>query len=375
MSNDNLNRLSDEEILRLELLADGELDEDARRELLLRLDQTSDGWRRCACAFLENQCYREAFRSAPAAEPAGSGSPQIGRNSLWKQVGPAGRFSSVSARHSSLRAESASAFESAEMQVPPPMLIAGKAKREPEAAFSPLPHSGTPSAQTRSFWKPAFISAVCLLIASLALVEYRHQAARREFEKTHYTGVLQDLYAPGGTAEDVDAADIAEAPEVAETEPAPASEEAEEAAAPLVAAVSSVPAEPAAGSLPAGGMFPAPRSGARMNASVHSAGGVPVAAKSLGSLAPAGRPAEKVRHITIRRPGGLDEISVPCVEAESYVSDNSAAEALANNYREAGCQVETLHEELKFQLKDGKTVIVPVDTIDVQHAPPVTHFL
>ena len=365
MDSNNLSTLSDEEIFRLELLADGELDEDARRELLLRLDQTSDGWRRCACAFLENQCFREAFQRAPAAEPAEPGSPQIERNSLWKSVSSAGRFPKVSARHSSPRAEGAAAFAPAEEPVFSPVLLAGKTEREP-------------APKTGSFWKPAFISAVCLLIASLALVEYRHQAARREFAETHYTGVLQDLYAPGSMAENADAArsaDIDQIPVIAESEPAPAAEEAEEAAAPLVAAVSSVPAEPAAGSLPAGEPFPVPFSDVRANASARSAGGVPVAAKSLGRLAPAGRPAEKVRHITIRRPGGLDEISVPCVEAESYVSDNSAAEALANNYREAGCQVETLHEELKFQLKNGKTVIVPVDTIDVQHAPPVTHFL
>ena len=366
MDNNNCRTLSDEEIFRLELLADGELDEDERRELLLRLDQTSDGWRRCACAFLENQCFREAFQRTPAAEPAGPGSPQIQRNSLWKSVSSAGRFPKVSARHSSPRAEGAAAFEPAEEPVFSPVLLAGKTEREP-------------APKTRSFWKPAFISAVCLLIASLAAVEYRHQAALREFAKTHDTGVLQDLYAPGSMAENVDgvrSADIAEAPEIADTLAAPAAEEAEEAAAPLVAAVSSAPAAPAADSLPAGESFSAPLSGVRMNAPAPSAGGgVPVAAKSLGRLAPAGRPAEKVRHITIRRPGGLDEISVPCVEAESYVSDNSAAEALANNYREAGCQVETLHEELKFQLKNGKSVIVPVDTIDVQHAPRVTHFL
>ncbi len=42
---------------RLDKLADGELNEAERRELLLRLDDEPDGWRRCALAFLEAQSW------------------------------------------------------------------------------------------------------------------------------------------------------------------------------------------------------------------------------------------------------------------------------------------------------------------------------
>jgi len=38
-----------------DLLADGELDESRRRNLIAGLDDTSDGWRKCAMAFLEAQ--------------------------------------------------------------------------------------------------------------------------------------------------------------------------------------------------------------------------------------------------------------------------------------------------------------------------------
>jgi hypothetical protein len=47
----------------LELLVDGELPEAGRRELLLRLENEPDGWRRCALAFLEAQVWRQALPS------------------------------------------------------------------------------------------------------------------------------------------------------------------------------------------------------------------------------------------------------------------------------------------------------------------------
>lgn len=44
-----------------DLLADGQLDEPRRRELLSTLDQRPGGWRQCALAFLEAQSWREAM--------------------------------------------------------------------------------------------------------------------------------------------------------------------------------------------------------------------------------------------------------------------------------------------------------------------------
>jgi hypothetical protein len=51
----------------IDWLVDGELTEAERRALLLRLDGESDGWRRCALAFLEDQCLRVVL-----AKPSGS---------------------------------------------------------------------------------------------------------------------------------------------------------------------------------------------------------------------------------------------------------------------------------------------------------------
>lgn len=55
-----------------DLLADGELSESERRDLLSALDGTADGWRRCALAFLEAQTWKEQMPSISgdrASEP------------------------------------------------------------------------------------------------------------------------------------------------------------------------------------------------------------------------------------------------------------------------------------------------------------------
>jgi hypothetical protein len=67
--------LSGEDQRLLDLLVDGELNDAERRELLLRLDRSPDGWRRCAAAFLEAQAWRGEARALVAAEPV---HPQLG---------------------------------------------------------------------------------------------------------------------------------------------------------------------------------------------------------------------------------------------------------------------------------------------------------
>ena len=42
-------------------LVDGELNEQERRQLLSRLDGEPNGWRRCALAFLESQCWKQTL--------------------------------------------------------------------------------------------------------------------------------------------------------------------------------------------------------------------------------------------------------------------------------------------------------------------------
>src|SRR5271167_4761222 len=73
-------------------LVDGELSEADRRSLLVQLEHQPDGWRHCALAFLEAQCWKaelgEMFTSvgSGAARTALVSQPgQIGRWQSWRQ--------------------------------------------------------------------------------------------------------------------------------------------------------------------------------------------------------------------------------------------------------------------------------------------------
>ncbi len=71
--------------LRFDRLVDGELSEKERRELLVGLDGEPGGWRRCALAFLESQCWKQAFGTVaqdrpPVGQVAGQLPP---RRSPW----------------------------------------------------------------------------------------------------------------------------------------------------------------------------------------------------------------------------------------------------------------------------------------------------
>jgi hypothetical protein len=56
---------TENEKLRFDLLVDGELDEAQRRDLLAGLDDEPNGWRNCALAFLESQCWKQALSASP----------------------------------------------------------------------------------------------------------------------------------------------------------------------------------------------------------------------------------------------------------------------------------------------------------------------
>jgi hypothetical protein len=66
---------------RFDRLVDGELSEEERRELLVGLDGEPGGWRRCALAFLEGQCWKQAVGQVANLPPEQVGSlpdsPQV----------------------------------------------------------------------------------------------------------------------------------------------------------------------------------------------------------------------------------------------------------------------------------------------------------
>jgi hypothetical protein len=53
----------------IDRLVDGELTDGERRRLLLQLESTPGGWRRCALAFLEAGSWSAAFRAVALTEP------------------------------------------------------------------------------------------------------------------------------------------------------------------------------------------------------------------------------------------------------------------------------------------------------------------
>jgi anti-sigma factor RsiW len=77
-----------------DLLVDGELSEADRRALLLQLEHEPDGWRRCALAFLEAQCWKaelgQIARSTAAEPPRAAPLPPAGPAA--RRPGPAGRL-------------------------------------------------------------------------------------------------------------------------------------------------------------------------------------------------------------------------------------------------------------------------------------------
>ena len=61
----------------LDRLVDGDLPEGERRELLLRLENDPEGWRRCALAFLEDQTFRKALTPMAPAVARPMSSPSV----------------------------------------------------------------------------------------------------------------------------------------------------------------------------------------------------------------------------------------------------------------------------------------------------------
>lgn len=329
MTEENRVPLTEEDLFRLELLADGELDEESRRDLLERLDRTADGWRQCALAFLQAQCLGESFDESALWVGAADSEPEPSYSPV-----PSGEGIRSGREYGGVPTLAGDVCAGPEAE-----FAVSRTARRRASAFSGV----------RARRTVALLSSACaLLLAGLVGLNFY---LGREKDASRQTGPNEPFFA-------------------------------EEAASD--AAIDRVPAKSfernfktktAAADAPNFGSGALSIAGAENDLLTENAGEAESIPLSLGAAAPAAVSGDKIQYITIRRPGGSNEISVPCVEAESYVSDNSASEALAKNYRDAGCQVETLHEELEFRLQNGKTVIVPVDTIDVQRAPNRTYFL
>lgn len=73
---------TDDDQRQLDLLIDGELSEDERRALLMRLENEPEGWRRCALAFLEAQAWKSSLRTRSPVTPSRPANVQASPNQV-----------------------------------------------------------------------------------------------------------------------------------------------------------------------------------------------------------------------------------------------------------------------------------------------------
>jgi hypothetical protein len=73
----------------LDRIVDGDLSPAELRGVIERLEREPDGWKRCALAFLEAQCWRESFRvENPRAPAIANGSADVLSRSLYRSIRP-----------------------------------------------------------------------------------------------------------------------------------------------------------------------------------------------------------------------------------------------------------------------------------------------
>ena len=72
----------------LDLLVDGELSDEQERAVIARLDQTPDGWRRCALAFLEGRGWQRAAHAMTLPCPHEQSPEPVLRKPSFKMSSP-----------------------------------------------------------------------------------------------------------------------------------------------------------------------------------------------------------------------------------------------------------------------------------------------
>lgn len=105
---------------------------------------------------------------------------------------------------------------------------------------------------------------------------------------------------------------------------------------------------------------------------LHEAPAVKTFAKSaVVPASPLTNASVPIHHVTLKSSSNdLDGISVPCVESDCYdpaAFGDTSTDDYAERLRQDGHRVETVSEQLMFNLDDGRVLIVPVDTINVRY--------
>jgi len=169
----------------IDKLVGGELPEDERRALLLRLDSAPDGWRQCALAFLEAQMWRESFVPLGAAANADRSTAPVTQSQHWT-------FGRRLARRSALAASIAVAFALGwtAKPVPPPGLEQARdvATKSPSSADEPRTDVTVPPVDHATATRP---SAKNPLVDSVVAF-YERQGYLPERQKKFVTVKLED---------------------------------------------------------------------------------------------------------------------------------------------------------------------------------------
>lgn len=131
----------------LDLLVDGELGDPERRALLLRLDTTPDGWRRCALAFLEAQAWRGSL-GAIARDAAPPPAPGLALEALRPNPWP--RRALAAALVVAAFGLGLASGRSGRAPIGPAPVVVDAAKTEPEPAPSLSPRASEAEPEVRA---------------------------------------------------------------------------------------------------------------------------------------------------------------------------------------------------------------------------------
>ncbi|MDO5554611.1 MAG: hypothetical protein Q4G68_12710 [Planctomycetia bacterium] len=328
------NSIPPEDRLAIDLLVDGELDEEARRELLLRLDSINGGWRVCAIAFLESQCFRDCCRAqAPVVcGPAVQVSHASGRK--WT------REQELEGQKRLLRDlfPESGLFDSGEGGLSDLTLERGKSGR---SQGQDAPVEGTAALQTQPM-----ALATDPLVIPLKKGGYRGGGAKGLNGSTGGPTLPTILGAmAAGFLVALLLASFAFWAFLPARVPSAVPRVMEGMTPPVATVTPEIP--PLAGD------------------------GI---ANIVAEAAPATHAsAAPVHQVTLKSPSSdFNGIRVPCVEADRYDPDSlrtlrsQTSNAWAEDMRKQGHDVETVYEDLMFPLDDGRTLILPVDTYRVR---------
>ena len=340
----------------VELLVDDELDAVERRALLERLDEIDGGWKYCATAFLEAQTFRKAFRLLAVAEPAAD---------LFDAPN---QYDAADARDALPLADAAK-----------PSTTRAASRRETfdvSVNFGKIGASGNAQIPVSngelndfSGFNAAPVDASRRDLPEPRIIPLHSSVSRGSFRRS-----LGSAGGSGGDGPRRFARFVATATgfflsvafgallyrQIGPTSPVPPA-----SAPPRFEADANFAAVDAP-------LSPAPR-----RRVVPSVVPEPFAVADSAGSSKLDASAGPIRFVTLRSPSrSLDDVAVPCVEGDW--ADLAALRAtradlldvpqpIVDALRAPGGRVQTVRDEFRFPLEDGRTIVLPVDVYEIRN--------